>query len=260
MAARSKTEADSITQADRTGAVSTGFKASQVARSFKLDVLRLSATGRVSLWVMLLVPLVFCTLISLVNGDVVAAGTAGGAIGMCAVFGVLGGMMIFGNEESTGNIAMNGVIPVSRFNQVAARYALTLVIAVVMAVEALLCLLIASRGGRILDISVLRMVEVSVGILLISIFLEGISLPLSYRFPSTKAMGFAFVFLFGLFAVILLIIKFVPQQRLDVFLHWVAAAKVGFVSSVFLIGAVIAIAVYVVSFLVSQRIYARKEL
>lgn len=229
----------------------------QIKRSMHIDFLRLSASGKSVVWIFILLPFVFA-IMGLVSGDRVVAFSMSGAVtGICAIYAVMMGMMIFSNEDMTGNTSMDGILPVSRFNQVFARYALIVVGDVVAALEAVVCLLLLLHED---EPPLAVIVGIALAVVFVALFLGGLVLPLFYRCPLTQAMGWAFGLLGLLFILVFGVIKLMPENMLRRVLQWATTAKIGVVPTIAIIGIIVAIVVGICSFVISVHIYERKEL
>ncbi|WEV71787.1 ABC-2 transporter permease [Bifidobacterium sp. ESL0790] len=229
----------------------------QIKRSIHVDFLRLSASGKSSVWIFILLPFVFAVM-GLISGDRgVELSMTGSVAGICALYAVLMGMMIFANEDMTGNISMNGILPVSRSNQVSARYALMAVFSLVAAVETVVCVVMLLHEDLP---SPWVMAGIGCGVLFVALLLGGLVVPIFYRFPITQAMGWAFGGLGALFLLVFMVVRFMPNDKLHRVVEWVTTTKLGAVPWAAIIGAVICVVVFVGSLLISSRIYRRKEL
>lgn len=229
----------------------------QIKRSMHIDFLRLSASGKSVVWIFVLLPFVFAV-VGLVSGDRVMAISMSGAVtGICAIYAVMMGMMIFSNEDMTGNTSMDGILPVSRFNQVFARYALIVVADVVAALEAVACLLLLLHEDEP-PLSVI--VGIALAVVFVALFLGGLVLPFFYRCPLTQAMGWAFGVLGLLFVLVFVDFKLMSENMFHNVLQWAVGAKLGVVPTIAIIGIIVAIVVSICSFVISVRIYEHKEL
>ncbi|WEV41390.1 ABC-2 transporter permease [Bifidobacterium sp. ESL0682] len=230
----------------------------QIKRSMCIDYLRLTASGEGSAWILALLPLAFTLIAFVVDNEAVMAGAAGAVIAMCAVYAAFFVMMVFNNEETTGNIMMNGIVPASRFNQVSARFALGLATDVITAVEGVLCLFVLFHHD---EPSVSSFIGLGLGVFGVALFLGSVVIPIFYKFSVTKAMGWSFAIL-GLlfFAIIFLIEKFISSDMCTSMLQWMMTAKLGVVPWAALIAVLVSVVACVCSFLISVHIYQRKEL
>lgn len=229
----------------------------QIKRSMHIDFLRLSASGKSSVWIFILLPFVFAVM-GVISGDRdVEMSMIGSVSGICALYAVLMGMMIFANEDMTGNASMDGILPVSRNNQVSARYALMVVFALAAAVETVVCLLMLMHE----DLPSPSLVAgLGCGVLFIALFLGGLVVPVFYRFPITQAMGWAFGELGILFLLVFVALRFMPNGMLHRAMAWVTGVKLGVVPWAAIIGSLFCVVVFVCSLLASLHIYRRKEL
>lgn len=176
---------------------------------------------------------------------------------ICALYAAFSAMMVFSNEETTGNTSMNGIVPVSRLNQVFARFALDFVADVITAIEGVLCLLILFHHD---EPSVSLFVGLGLGVFGVALFLGGMVIPIFYKFTVTKAMGWSFAILGLLFFAVFLIGKIMPDNIRKRMVEWITTARLGVVPWAAIFAVLVAIVVCVCSFMLSVRVYERKEL
>ncbi|MCO6558203.1 MAG: ABC-2 transporter permease [Bifidobacterium sp.] len=229
----------------------------QVKRSMRIDYLRLAASGEGSVWILALVPLVFTFIGFIVDDGAITFGAAGAVTAICALYAAFSAMMVFSNEETTGNTSMNGIVPVSRLNQVFARFALGFVADVITAIEGVLCLLILFHHD---EPSVSLFVGLGLGVFGVALFLGGMVIPIFYKFTVTKAMGWSFAILGLLFFAVFLIGKIMPDNIRKRMVEWITTARLGVVPWAAIFAVLVAIVVCVCSFMLSVRVYERKEL
>ncbi|WEV45948.1 ABC-2 transporter permease [Bifidobacterium sp. ESL0690] len=229
----------------------------QIKRSMRIDYLRLAASGEGSVWILALVPLAFTFIGFIVDDEAITFGAAGAVAAICALYAAFSAMMVFSNEETTGNTSMNGIVPVSRPNQVFARFALGFAADVITAVEGVLCLLILFHHD---EPSVLLFAGLGLGVFGVSLFLGGVVIPIFYKFAVTKAMGWSFAILGLLFFAVFLVGKIMSDDMRKRMVEWITTARLGVVPWAAIIAVLVAVVVCVCSFLVSVRIYERKEL
>ncbi|WEV68492.1 ABC-2 transporter permease [Bifidobacterium sp. ESL0775] len=229
----------------------------QIKRSMRLDYLRLAASGEGSVWILALVPLAFTLIGFIVDDEAITFGAAGAVTAICALYAAFSSMMVFSNEETTGNTSMNGIVPVSRLNQVFARFALSFVADAITAIEGVLCLLILFHHD---EPSVSLFAGLGLGVFGVALFLGSVVIPIFYKFAVTKAMGWSFAILGLLFFAVFLIGKIMSDDMRTRMLKWMMTAKLGIVPWAAIIAILVAIVVCVCSFLLSVRVYEHKEL
>lgn len=227
----------------------------QVKRSMRIDFLRLSATGKSSVWVFVLMPLLFVVMGMLGGDEMTTFGFAGSAVGVCGMFASMLPMIVASNEEMSGNSSMNGIIPATRLNQVLARYAFMIVVDILAALEAMVCLVLLLHFD---EPPVTSLIGIGLSVLSAALFAGSLLMPLFYRFPATQAIGWGFGLLGLLCLVGFGLYRFVPQSAF-------LASKTSSLFTTHMglilgIVAIVAVLICLCSFLISNRIYANKEL
>lgn len=222
-----------------------------------LDLHRMTGGGIVSVVLALVFMPFFTALMTATSSDAIPSGGLSGGImgGGIGMFAIITTYMFF-YEEQGQNRWLNGLIPVGRTHQVLGRYLLMVAVAAVLACEQALCMLIA---GLIQHDVGEYMNAASVGVAFVVFLLfESLMYPLLYRFPAQRALIVAFASIFGLFAVLFLLLRFVPGA-----IDWTRGALLwlaGHLAATVAVVVIVTIAALVVSILCSVRIYRAKEL
>jgi hypothetical protein len=229
----------------------------QVKRSMHVDFLRLSATGKGTVWVFALMPLLFVVMGMLSQDEMLMFGFAGSVTAMCALFAGFLPMIVANNEEMSGNSAMNGIIPATRLNQVLARYALMLIVDMLAGVEAMVCLAFLLHAD---EPPITVLLGIGLVVACMALLVGSLLLPLFYRFPSTQAIGWSFVVLGLLFLAGIVLSRRVPQLGIVTVTESSLMVNVGLLSVASVIGMLLVVLICLISFLISSRIYSNKEL
>lgn len=236
-----------------------------VLRAFGLDMRRLGSQG---VWNLLFVTVaipVALVLISVLGGGLSSSLSSSMVVGcLVGAFAVMP-MNVFGYERQGGHGRMNGVIPVRRLGQVAGRYLLLGVLAVVLFLECLICqaaVQLSSGRPLTLDAPVVAVLAVASYAVI-----EAVMVPLLYRFPVQRALMVlsAGVVGFGVVAAFAIWLRSSSAPAMS-FIGHVARSLSVFASSaaggtvLVLSGVVAACVVAAVSFIVSVRVYQGEDL
>lgn len=229
----------------------------QVRRSMRIDFLRLSATGKSMVWVFVLMPFFFGVTGMLSGDTMMAFGFAGSVTTMCALFAGVLPMIVASNEEMSGNSKMNGIIPATRSHQVFARYALMLIVDILAAVEAMVCLALLFHAD---EPAITALIGIGLAIFCIALLVGSLLMPLFYRFPCAQAIGWGFALLALLFLAGLGLLRIVAKFDIFTATESSVTVYVGLLGAASIVGMAFVVLICIVSFLISKRIYTRKEL
>ncbi|WEV63337.1 ABC-2 transporter permease [Bifidobacterium sp. ESL0732] len=235
----------------------------QIGKAFRIDVYKVLAWGNRknikgvggSVWLLVSLPLVFAIIAKIMGDEALMDPMSGAVTGMLVFVSAMTGMMVFSYEDQTGSRKLNGFLPATRANQVVGRYVLTLFAIAVAVVLQAVCGLIMYMPQRINDA-----VGLTLLVLVVAPILASLYLPIGYRFPATKATGYAFVLLFVIGALMAVVALTVPEAVLNHVITFVTSAKLGPIPWVAIIGLIVAVVMYVLSCRLSMHIYERKEL
>jgi hypothetical protein len=223
----------------------------------RIDFLRLSATGKSMVWVFVLMPFFFVVM-GLLSGDTMMTfGFAGSVTTMCALFAGVLPMIVASNEEMSGNLKMNGIIPAIRSNQVFARYALMLIIDIFAAVEAVVCLALLFHAD---EPSITALIGTGLVVFCIALLVGSLLMPLFYRFPYAQATGMGFALLALLFLAGLGLLRIVAKFNIVTVSESSLTVYIGLLGAASIVGMLFVVLICVASFLISKHIYTCKEL
>lgn len=237
-----------------------------ILNAFRLDWQRLNSGGKSSMAVYLVMLPALALLFGLLSegggsSDMmpVLGGMASGVFAMMPVY-------MFVYETQGLHRWMNGIIPVRRGHQVAARYLMLLSVGALLAVEltvSALVMAVASDAGSWRATMGEYAASIAV-ILVIYLLIESLLFPLMYRMSLQKAMLAVFGVAAGLFGIGWITVELCSNvlsvdQMAVVFsaLETLANLEYGWLA---LIAAVIDIVALGISYVCSQRIYRAKEL
>lgn len=229
----------------------------QVRRSVRIDFLRLSATGKSMVWVFVLMPFFFVVMGMLSGDTMMTFGFAGSVTTMCALFAGVLPMIVASNEEMSGNSKMNGIIPATRSNQVFARYALMLIVDIFATVEAMVCLALLFYAD---EPPITALIGIGLVIFCIALLVGSLLMPLFYRFPCTRAIGWGFALLALLFLAGLGLLRIVVKCNIVTVSESSSTVYVGLLGAASIVGTLFVVLICIASFLISKHIYTRKEL
>ncbi|WEV52174.1 ABC-2 transporter permease [Bifidobacterium sp. ESL0704] len=227
----------------------------QIGKALRIDVFKILAYSNGSVWLLVLLPLVFAVVPGMMGKESVLYPMSGAVTGMLTFVSAMAGMSVFSYEDQTGSAKLNGLLPVSRRNQVVGRYAFALLVVVVAVVLQMICGMMMFRLRRMGAVAGLMTT-----VLVASPILAGIYLPIGYRFPATKAVGYAIILLFVIGGALVLVAFTVPDAVLNNVMDFVTSAKLGPIPWVAIIGILVAAVIFVLSCRLSMHIYERKEL
>ncbi|WEV73332.1 ABC-2 transporter permease [Bifidobacterium sp. ESL0798] len=200
----------------------------QINKAFRIDIYKIlawsSGKGIGSGSVLLLVglPLLFAIMARIGGNDGITGPMSGGITGLLVAISGMMGIMVFSYEDQTGTAKLNCLLPASRANQVVGRYAFTLLCIVIAALLQVICGLVMYMPHSMGAVAGLTVIVLAVGTIYASL-----TLPIGYRFPATKAMGYALLLLVALGAIMVLIGFTMPEATLNKVVHFVTTAKLG---------------------------------
>ncbi|WEV66494.1 ABC-2 transporter permease [Bifidobacterium sp. ESL0764] len=235
----------------------------QIGKAFRIDIYKVLAWGSRksvngvggSVWLLVSLPLIFAIIARITGNEEVMDPMSGAVTGMLVFVSAMTGMIVFSYEDQTGSGKLNGLLPATRANQVVGRYVLTLIAVAIAVVLQAVCGLIMYTPQRM---------NVAVGltllVLIVAPILASLYLPIGYRFPATKAMGYALILLFVIGALMAVVALTVPDAVLSQVITFVTGAKLGPIPWVAIIGLIVAVVMYILSCRLSMHIYERKEL
>lgn len=226
-----------------------------IAKAVRLDRLRMTANGMLSMLVMAALPPAFVLLLGGFDG--VSIVVTGVIEGMLMTVPAALTMNLFVYEDQNNHRQMNAIVPIARQYQVVGRYLIMAVVDVCAVMDFALCigLTYVVGGGTDLTSALVGLAVVFGG----SIVMESILLPLMYRFSSAEIVLLLMVgLMLVVFALCALALLF--KAQVTAIVACLGAHVFVLMPLTVPIGVAFVAIVVAASLSISLRIYLRKEL